>query len=340
MNILKNYYCSNPFNYIEIHKTDLYTCCPSWLNTPICSIDKIEEFDNSDILKKIQNSVLDGTYSYCNKEFCPYLSELIYNGIPRDIIKLKSIPINYNKRISFCFDGSCNLACPSCRKTLFFESEESVVKIDKIINDISKIFGKITTSLSISGTCDPFVSKTFRNFLINFDKIKFPRLKSIYLQTNGLLLNEEMWNKISKVNNIITMAVSVDAATKETYSIVRGGNFNTLIENLKFISTLKCKKTFSFVVQDTNYKEMESFFKLISNLNPVGSYNIYFSKINNWGTYTDEEFRIKEIFKEYHPDFNLFLEELSKITLKYNVVTNMNDIIEKYSLNNPQIRLI
>lgn len=340
--ILNNYVCLNPFNYIEVHKDKLYTCCPSWLNTPIS--DNIEDFEKSEILGKIQKSVLDGTYSYCNKELCPYLSELIYDGVPRDVIKPKENfnNLDFSKRISFCFDNSCNLSCPSCRKDFFVEDKKSNIIIEQKINDISNIFGEKVKSLSISGTSDPFASKSFRNFLINFDKTKFPKLTSIYLQTNGLLLNETLWNKMSKVNKLIgTIGVSVDAATKETYSIVRrGGNFDVLLKNLKFISSLKCRKSFSFVVQDTNYKEMKMFYDLIVSMNSLNNYNVFFSKINNWGTYTDDEYKSKCVFDENHPEFNEFLIELKKITLLYNVTTNMNDLIEKYDLKEKNTKLI
>jgi hypothetical protein len=58
--------------------------------------------------------------------------------------------------------------------------------------------------------------------------------------------------------------------------------------------------------------------------------DVYFNKITNWGTYTDSEFAIKQIWNELHPEFTLFLVQLNKINKKYKCIHNMHDIIEKH----------
>jgi molybdenum cofactor biosynthesis enzyme MoaA len=125
--------------------------------------------------------------------------------------------------------------------------------------------------------------------------------------------------------------ISIDAATKETYEVIRrGGTWETLLLNLEFISTLGLHDIrTSFVVQDTNYLEMNDFYNLMTDIFNRKA-NIYFSKITNWGTYTEEEFKIKQIWNELHPEFNLFLLQLSKINKKHMCIHNMYDIIEKY----------
>lgn len=345
LDLLHQYVCLNPFNYLEIHKKNVFSCCPSWLPTPVGDPNNLSEIWNGTVLKNIQNSIIDGTYSYCNKELCPYLSELIYNENAGEVFSIKTETAPYKNgpsRIGLCFDSSCNLSCPSCRKSVIIEDPASLEIIDKTMDDIINVFGGTIKQLSIAGTAEPFVSKTFRNFLINFNKEKFPKLGAIYLQTNGTLLNEEMWNKIANSQNIIyAVSVSIDAATKETYNIVRkGGNWNVLLENLSFISSLNKMKYFSFVVQKANYKEMELFYNLICNLHPVGEFCVYFSKINDWDVMGENEYKMAQVWDEEHPEFEMFLKELEKVAGKYNVTTNMNDIIEKYSLLKTRTRLI
>ena len=77
---------------------------------------------------------------------------------------------------------------------------------------------------------------------------------------------------------------------------------------------------------------MYDFYNLIAGLPQVTDYEILFTKILNWGTFTDGEFKLKQIWSEDHPEFNLFLHELSKINIKYRSSHNMNDIVEKYNL--------
>lgn len=341
-NILKEYVCGSPFHYLEIHKNNVHCCCPSWVPTPVGNVGQLKEIWKSDTLKKIQASVLDGSYSYCDKTLCPYLSELIHNGKVNNVFFKKS-DSNLNNilygnngplRINLAFDRSCNLSCPSCRISLIMADGETLDIIDKTMDEVVEAFGKNINCFYISGTADPFASKTFRNFLLNFDETKFPKLNLIHIHTNAILLNEEMWNKLKNVWKYIqTMDVSIDAATKETYKIVRrGGDWDNLQTNINFIANIKTihKKTFSFVVQDNNYKEMFDYYKIISKLPHKTQYEILFTKILNWGTFNDGEYKIKQIWCEEHPEFELFLKELKKISYEHNVTTNMNDIIEKH----------
>jgi len=341
--ILKEYVCGSPFHYLEIHDKQVWACCPSWLPTSVGEVGKLNEVYNGDTLKKIQESVLDGSYSYCDKQLCPYISELVYNNIVGSVFHKKSDK-NLNKilygntgplRINLAFDRSCNLSCPSCRISLIMASGEKLDIIDKTMDEVIDVFGKSINCFYISGTADPFASKTFRNFLLNFDKTKFPKLNTIHIHTNAILLDEQMWDKLKNVKEFIqTIDISIDAATKETYNIVRrGGDWDILQKNIKFIATIDTmrKKTFSFVVQDTNYKEMFDYYKMIMSLpHATTGYEVLFTKILNWGTFGNGEYKLKQIWNEEHPEFNLFLIELEKIVNKYNSHTNMNDIIDKH----------
>lgn len=349
-NILKNYICTVPFSYLEIHKYNVHGCCPSWINIPYGNVDNLKDIWNGDIATNVRESVLDGTYKYCDKNNCPHLSQLIHtqsvSGIFINKLQQESLKTDGPTRLNLCFDNSCNLSCPSCRKSVIFSDNDDILKNDKILEDLSFNFKNTVTSLYISGTADPFASKTFRNFLKNFNIDMFPKLTNIHIHTNGLLLDEKMWNNIQNVHKYIkTIEVSIDAATKDTYEKVRrGGNWERLNKNLIFISKIPTiiNKSYSFVVQDANYKEMEMFYKLINNLPHFrkNKHIVYFGKILNWGTYSEEEFLVKQVWGEHHSNFNDFLLELKKIGIIYNSTNNMNDIIEKYNLQQYRSRLI
>jgi MoaA/NifB/PqqE/SkfB family radical SAM enzyme len=335
--ILKKYICRTPFVYLEAHKNGVYSCCPSWLPNKISTLENIKEAWNSTELKKVQDSIIDGSYKYCSKTQCPYLSELLNEEIipsrftHKDdfhIEKYKTGPININ----FAFDRSCNLSCPSCRNFAIMADGTELDFIDNTINNIVETYGKNIKMLYLSGAADPFASKSIRKLLLNFNRDKFPNVTHIHLHTNGLLLNEKMWNSLSHIHDLIqTIEISVDASKEETYNIVRrGGDWKTINENLKFISKINLtNKRVSFVVQDTNYREMEDFYKLMMNIFN-NNINVYFNKITNWGTYSNSEFAIKQIWNESHPEFKLFLEELNKINKKYKCIHNMHDIINKH----------
>jgi hypothetical protein len=77
---------------------------------------------------------------------------------------------------------------------------------------------------------------------------------------------------------------------------------------------------------------MEDFYNLMMEIfnNNV---SVYFNKITNWGTYTENEFKLKQIWDESHSEFYLFLHQLNKINNKYKCIHNMHDIVEKHIEN-------
>ena len=337
LDILKKYVCLTPFTYLELHKNGVYSCCPSWLPNKIGDLNDIENVWESKELLEVKNSIIDGTYKYCSKTQCPYLSQLINEEIkyPVFIEKTNFNLTNFKKgptNINFAFDRSCNLSCPSCRNVAIMANGEEIEFIDNTIDKITETFGTSMTMIYLSGSADPFASKSIRKFLVNFDKNKFPNVKHIHLHTNGLLLTKKMWEDLSNIHNLInTLEISIDASNKETYELIRrGGNWETLMENLNYISSLKLdNKRVSFVVQDTNYKQMIDFYlMMMEKFN--NKIDVFFNKITNWGTYSKGEFLIKQIWDENHPEFDLFLSELNKINKKHNCTHNMHDIIEKH----------
>ena len=73
--------------------------------------------------------------------------------------------------------------------------------------------------------------------------------------------------------------ISVDAGSKEVYEKVRrGGDWNKLIENFEFISTLEIPHFgLSMVVQDSNYKDIPKLIEIRDKYFPNGY--VYFQKI-------------------------------------------------------------
>jgi hypothetical protein len=75
---LKKYFCSVPFKNLEIHTKVCFACCPSWLPNKIETSEiPLKDVWNSDPIVDIRNSIIDGSFKYCDKELCPYLSKLV-----------------------------------------------------------------------------------------------------------------------------------------------------------------------------------------------------------------------------------------------------------------------
>ena len=345
---LNNYVCMVPFTSLEIHDTKRFLCCASWLKNYLPENTSPKDAWESDTSYNIRESMLDGTYKYCDKNQCPRLSKLNSVG---DIggngpMVLKSNMSNETKNkiqqhkdrtlkpttVQFSFDRTCNLKCPSCRIDIITADSKKIQEVKKTIDQIQNQYGESIDTLYITGTGDPFVSVGFRDFLRNFDKTKWPSLKRIHLHTNATKWNKKMWDSMSRIHTYVkSCEISIDAGTKETYETKTrlGGNWDDLIDNLKFISTipkLKSVKT-SFVVQKHNYKEMETFYNLMVDIfgNKV---NVFYGKINNWGTFTEEEYLEHKVWDESHPLYDDFLKNLNSFILKDKVWHNLQEFIE------------
>ncbi len=340
VDLRKQYICKIPFEYMEVHHMGVYACCPAWLPTKINDMEDVRDSWNHPTMNKIRESILEGSYDVCNERLCPVLSELVNQKtvdrgffITKD--EFKNLDYTHPKIINYSFDRSCNLSCPSCRKETLMANSDELKKIDWITKEIEDAYGKELRGLYISGTADPFVSKSFRKLLTNFDKNKYPNVTNIHLHTNAILFTKEMWKLMKPIQRLVTVVeVSVDAACEDTYSVLRrGGDWNVLIENLKFIATLPITEfRISMVVQDDNFMEMEDFYNLMYGIFK-GKARIFFTKDDNWGTFSNEEFFEKEIFNENHPLFNMFLLQVAKIDKKHNCIHNFHDIVLKHLSN-------
>jgi hypothetical protein len=83
----------------------------------------------------------------------------------------------------------------------------------------------------------------------------------------------------------------------------------------------------SFVVQDSNYMEMEEFYNLMYFI--FGKkVSVFFGKITNWGTFSDGEFKLKQVWDVEHPEHHLFKKELNKIWKNQNLFHNLYEFID------------
>ena len=77
---LKKYICTVPFQALEIVENRNYMCCSSWLKKELPRNVPLSELWNSQEAIDIRESVSDGSYRFCDKVQCPFLSRLIaYN---------------------------------------------------------------------------------------------------------------------------------------------------------------------------------------------------------------------------------------------------------------------
>lgn len=347
----KRLFCSKPFEWFEVTQLNgrggVYLCCPSWLDTTVGNIQQksVDDIWNGEEAQEIRRSILDGSFRYCNYKRCAFLQtesgpvQKIEDVTDRDLkaaVDGERTVLPYGpKKIICTYDQSCNLSCPSCREDVIVETEHE----QKIVNIQDKLQSealKDADYLHITGSGDPFGSPYFRKWLQTMNKEEMPKLKQLHLQTNAQLWTPRMWSTIPEnIREVITSTdIGIDAASPETYSINRrGGNFEQLLKNLEFISTLRKNGPLkslkiSMVVQANNFREMPDFVKLGYRF---GVDHIYFSQLVNWGTFSEKEFRDRAVHFLTHPTHSEFAHLLQDEIFERSKVNlgNLTEIRER-----------
>ena len=339
----KDYICTTPFGYTEVFDKQQFLCCPGWLKEDVYETENIKKNFNSTKSQKIRKSILEGTYKYCDEKQCPHLANLkqgksidnrLIQKTPENLEKYKVVS-NINM-VNFCFDRSCNLQCPSCRSELINYLGKDRDSVEEKLRQVNEEISATIKRLYLSGSADPFYSKSFRQWLINFDPTKFPKLSLIHIHTNGILWTPQLWNKMKKIHPFVTTAeISIDAATKDTYENHTriGGDWEKLKENLEFITSIPTLKyiIFSFVTQDSNFREMKAFIEFIKSYKSLESknYNIFFNHITNWGTYSEKQYQEKDISNRDNPNFLEFIKIVKSINGQKNVSHNFTHLLKR-----------
>ncbi len=342
----KSYYdlqCNTMLNHLEIMEEG-YTryCCTTFVGQGVDNIfcKSAEELWNSKLHKIMCLSTENRTFSFCDKNMCPLFvakKAEAYQENGEAYQKMEAFP----KTLALGYDSSCNLSCSTCRKGLHFAGGKELENVNKVKDKIIKEYLPNCDFLILAGSGEVFASPAYRELY----EAEGCNPQYIRLLSNGTLFNQANWERfISGKTGKVMLTVSVDAAKKETYErIRRNGNFDSLKRNMQFASELRKNGGLSyfrmnFVVQRENYKEMVPFVEWGKEL---GVDEIFFTKILNWGTYTQEEFanvsmmekdgitpkrELKEVLE--HPAMKSAIVDLG--TIQYGHKIDEVSVVENY----------
>jgi pyruvate-formate lyase-activating enzyme len=302
---LSQQFCNFPFTLAEIHYSgDVYLCCPTWTgNRAIGNIfkDSPAALWNSIEAQAVRAGVIDGSFCRCEHHICP---EIVAGTLPlrKDTDETRTILTHGPETVKLCHDNTCNLSCPSCRSEMIVANRERQKQLDRMVHEFIVPFLADTRWLFLAGDGDPFASRHYREILRETASNASMRIK---LHTNAVLCDERAWEDCRLQGRTDEVLVSIDAATPDTYAIVRrGGDFTRLRRNLEFLAKLRAAgdiKGFAiaFVVQSTNFREMPDFLRLGKEL---GVDRVSFSEIQHWGRgMTREQFFQAQVWRHDHP---------------------------------------
>ena len=186
-------------------------------------------------------------------------------------------------------------------------------RLDKFVHDfLSSGVLKDARSLFINTCGEIFVSKSCRTLLMELKKEQYPNL-ALEIITNGQLCNRKAFDSLHLWKSLFRVTVSIDAATAETYRVVRrGGDFGRLLANLEFLDHIRADEgevftlLLRFVVSALNFREMPAFVELAKRFHAV----VDFTFLRNHGSFSLEELKRLDMSNPGHPDYAEFLKIL------------------------------
>lgn len=320
---LKQFVCPLPFEHFEISPSgDVLVCCGHWLPTSIGNFlrDPTDGILNSPKAQKVRESMTDGSYKYCNHLDCGHMiqgtlptADELERAQTRRAVAEGSYRMDGIDFLTFGFDQTCNLSCPSCRTHRIVEKTSESIEKARAVEE--KLIGLLPTVrfLHINPAGELLASKPSRKLLELIDDERCPDLR-LDIISNGTLFSEEEWNKFPGIHNKVrSIRISIDAARKETFEKLRRlGRYEPFIENMRFLSRLRAagvvpQLKFSFTYQLDNFREMPEFVDFCASMNCDFA---IFERLQNIA-FTWDEFRRKAVHRPNHPLYPEFLKVAS-----------------------------
>ena len=300
-------FCSEPFDTVHIIANgNVSSCmCGDWniygsignlLTSSLVDIFQSSPIDN------FRNSIYDQSFKFCNTNTCGKVWHL-ENISSFDSIVKNTLPTT----ISMAIDANCNLACASCRnENVFSKTINPTAKIilDRLKEEYQTFDKKVF--LYCDGAGDVFASEAYKEF---FNSTRIPECFKFCITTNGNLIEKNI-NLIQKLKpQIDSFVVSFDAATHDTYKIIRGGNFTQVVEGVKRLKELGIRVSTQFVTQYLNYKEIMQYQELAKSLRVD---HVGLQSISKWHHMSDKYWKQNSLNKNPNIDYTLLKSLLTE----------------------------
>ncbi len=320
--------CFSPYVVIEVGVDgEVGLCdCKAWLPSSVGNLfeQTLPEILSNNLSQAIRQSIADGSYEYCNESRCGVINDGqlvdsagLDNPVLLNLINDSSQWI-MPREIWIAGDRTCNLSCPSCRTKVIKNSPKDTKKLEELglilKNNLFAQPSDEKITLNISTTGEVFASPMLMAFLNDIDVVDFPNI-SLHVQTNGLMA-EKNWHRLGALQDRVKkITVTVDAATADTYEkLRRGGRWSDLQQALTWIANKKTENNMEInlrmVLQRDNYCEITPFYSMCKS---AGADLVEYTRILNWNTFANQEFKAVDVFELGHPEYQKAWQQLDQV---------------------------
>ena len=329
---LSGKYCLSPFIMIEVGLNgEVRLCgCADWMPTIVGNLfsNTLEEILSSPLAVSIRQSIINGSYQYCNERKCGIILNNQLNtadNLPpnvADMIKDANI-WNMPYEIHLSGDLTCNLSCPSCRPFVIKLSEEQYSKHRELGQKLAaNLFSRSSNTrinIMASTSGEIFASPLLLEFVNEIDLQRFPNVW-LTVQTNGLLAPKR-WHKLGALQHRVPKTtMTLDAARPVTYEQVRrGGLWTDAMAAMIFFQNQR-KQNMKFhvrmVVQESNWREILEFYDLAKSFDAD---IVEYVRLTDWKSWSPEEFISHDVFGLNHKNRSAAQELMAEIKTKPDV---------------------
>ena len=170
----KELLCHMPFTYAEVRRHGTVNiCCPQWNPAEIGNVltDDLCDIWLGEKANIIRNTILDGSYSYCNSETCPNIQNWqtggLWDNTESNQTELFQSIRQTPSHVHLVIDHSCNLQCPSCRTDKITQLDDEnknsgLLVARKVFNSMFKEPHNEHKTIGMDGSGEIFSSEMYR----------------------------------------------------------------------------------------------------------------------------------------------------------------------------------
>lgn len=310
-------FCERPFNSTYMAPDgEVWPC--SWMHCTIGNLyeQDLDEIWNSKEAQQARDSILDGSFAFCRKMSCPFLERNDLPDLTEEEFKERSVVCEIPQFINIANDRICNIACTTCRTSVYCPKDGEREKIDDALERLVPYVNKAKT-VNLNGQGEFLANPSYLKFL---EKLR-PENQDfqISFETNGILFDQKHWERFAHLAKFnLKVNVTLNSIRKEVFRYLTGGfdQFEQLMDNLKFLSTLRKKGqinqlSLAMVVQESNFWEIPDYVRTFSSSEVFSVDKITLRPIYRWFGLKDETYWFKNVLNPMHPYHKEYLKILA-----------------------------
>ena len=310
-------FCKRPFMYAYLgDKGEVWPC--GWMHYTIGNLyeQNIDEIWHSEAAEQARQSIINGSFAFCRETSCPFCERGELLDLTEEEIQKQAVPTELPLSVNMANDHICNIACTSCRKSVYCPEEGEREKIDGALKRFLPFANKME-ELSMNGGGEFLANPSYIEFL---EKLQ-PESENFKLgfETNGVLFDEAHWARFSHLGKYdISVTVTLNSLQREVYRYLSGGfdHMERVKKNLRFLSDLRRegqinKLNVTMVVQECNFWEVPSYINTFTQSDEYAVDEIVMKPLYKWWKMDEETYWFKNILNPLHPYHKEYLKILA-----------------------------